>query len=126
MITILDGKELSWICLGSCSIDISINALVVYAVTIAPAATPPDGPLCYGERPRRRWRVGRSPKKRTGRPDLSSISVQVTQEVQVDDERDPFRPLWSCPALLPSPPPTVGGQGVAGKWRTSHPFNLTL
>jgi hypothetical protein len=33
IITILGGKELSWICLGSCSIDISINALVVYAVT---------------------------------------------------------------------------------------------
>ncbi|KWU44715.1 hypothetical protein RHOSPDRAFT_33798 [Rhodotorula sp. JG-1b] len=123
IITILDGKELSWICLGSCSIDISINTLVVYAVTVSPAVSAPSGPLCHDERPRR-WRV-RSPKTRTGRPDLSSISVQVTQEIQVDDEREPFRPPWSCPALLPSPPPTVGGEG-AGKWRTSHPFNLTL
>ncbi|GAA5954683.1 hypothetical protein JCM8115_004660 [Rhodotorula mucilaginosa] len=122
IITILGGKELSWICLGSCSIDISVNALVVYAVTISPAATSPSGPLCPSERAR--WRV-RPPKKRTTRPDLSAISVQVTQEVQVDDEREPSRPLWSCPALLPSPPPTVGGQG-AGKWRTSHPFNLNL
>lgn len=122
-ITILDGKELSWICLGSCSIDISINALVVYAVTVSPAAPAPSGPLCHGGRPQRRR--PRPPKRRTGRPDLSSVSVQVTQEVQVDDEGEPFRPLCSSPALLPSPPPTVGGQGT-GKWRTSHPFNLTL
>ncbi|EJD39939.1 hypothetical protein AURDEDRAFT_187166 [Auricularia subglabra TFB-10046 SS5] len=37
VLAILHGKELGWICLGSCGADVTLNALVLYWVT-APAA----------------------------------------------------------------------------------------
>ncbi|GAA5867751.1 hypothetical protein JCM3774_003400 [Rhodotorula dairenensis] len=90
ILTALHGEELSWICVISCSLDITIDAIVVHVVTPPAMRSSP----CAASRPdtrqpgrTNRWRS--VPKKHPGRLDLSTIRLQVTQEVQVDDEREP-------------------------------------
>ncbi|KAM0751548.1 hypothetical protein T439DRAFT_324733 [Meredithblackwellia eburnea MCA 4105] len=33
ILAIQDGKQLSWVCLGSCGMDVTINATIIYAIT---------------------------------------------------------------------------------------------
>ena len=44
ILTVLNGQELGWVCLGSCGIDVIINALALFFVTHSYGDTVPEGP----------------------------------------------------------------------------------
>jgi len=43
ILALMDGNQLGWVCLGSCGLDVVINAIVLFWVT-GPASDPHDGP----------------------------------------------------------------------------------
>lgn len=125
IIVSLKGRELGWVCLGSCGIDLTINAIVVYVVTrptpalsarpsvdaVLEAASPSEirRPLVRHAR-HSSW--GSSWGK-SRRPDISSIAISVTEEVEVDDASVPCLarkdsdPVPPSPVLPEPPPPTA-------------------
>lgn len=111
---ILHGRELSWICLGSCALDLTINAIITYAVTATPSTSVLTPPAIVEVRP---TGPGHS-RRRARRLDLSSISIQIIEEVAFDEEIVPYVPLRlgtrsaaGGEPFLREPPPAARAEG---------------
>lgn len=111
---ILHGRELSWICLGSCALDLTINAIITYAVTATPSTSVLTPPAIVEVRP---TGPGHS-CRRARRLDLSSISIQIIEEVAFDEEIVPYVPLRlgtrsaaGGEPFLREPPPAARAEG---------------
>ncbi|GAA5990603.1 hypothetical protein JCM10908_003148 [Rhodotorula pacifica] len=118
-IVILHGQELSWVCLGSCGLDLTINAIIIFIVTL-PAA---DRRIVYMRAddlvdPPARLPTGLR-KNSASRHDFSSVAVRVTREVRIDEEEgESVRMHERSYVYLPDLPPRASSS--KGRPRTAE------
>ncbi|GAA5990605.1 hypothetical protein JCM10908_003149 [Rhodotorula pacifica] len=144
-LAVLHGRERMFVCLGTCTLDVTGNAVIIYVVTIPRREAAPSpsgafqraGPTLPGFQrggndgagemrqntkhaipaTRRSWSWRRSSSSRSGQVDLSSISVQVCHEVVVEDGGEIDGDASRREYTLPKPPDACAGAGGAAAGR---------
>ncbi|GAA5863943.1 hypothetical protein JCM8547_005288 [Rhodosporidiobolus lusitaniae] len=122
VLTLQHGHQLSWVCLGSCGLDVSFNSIAVFFVTTAnrqrDEATTTAGSMITGDH------VGTGMKGRTSRNaslfpgsaanpftmssvGVGGVGVTITEEVRVEEDDDIPLPPLRRPSQHPLVPPTT-------------------
>lgn len=126
-----------FVCLGTCTLDVTANAVIIYVVTMPRRDSPPSRAVspvprategaykpavtpALASRPQWDWRRSYSSARSGGRVDLSSISVQVHEEIAFDEADEEVAPSAS---RLPKPPDRIRSAGSTRSFVREAPAN---
>ncbi|BGP18892.1 hypothetical protein JCM10213v2_006972 [Rhodosporidiobolus nylandii] len=116
VLTLEHGHQLSWVCLGSCGLDVCFNSAIVYFVTSAGRqkdelmTTQERDPSKVGRTSRNASHFLTSSSAHPFSPTSTGVGVTVVEEIRVDEDTDlqPFSTSTrSRPRPVIAPPTTV-------------------
>jgi len=127
ILTLMHGRQLGWVCLGSCGTDVIVNALAIYWVTsgspdhhdktpTTPGFIPPsksEDPESNFAEPERRskvlFKLGRARSTQESPTGITNMQITVTTEriedhteVSIDDSEYELQKMHSVPRTNPS------------------------